>query len=89
MQLRIGSAIGVLIKCKGSAKIVGGGGCYRVFIIYCVFFKNFKIFRTLTFLCFPSASACVRTKGAGRKPALQQNWQSSGKSQNCMEKHNI
>ena len=30
---------------------------YRVFIKYCgVFFKDFRIFRTLVFLCFPSVS---------------------------------
>ena len=51
---------------------------YRGFIKYCVFSEDFKIFRTLTFLCFPSVS--VRT------PALQQNWQSSEKKQNIKEK---
>ena len=35
---------------------------YRVFIIYCVFFRILKIFRTLAFLCFPSASVCVYTR---------------------------
>ena len=51
---------------------------YRVFIKYCVFSEDFKIFRTLAFL---SASVCVHTP-AGRKPALQQNLQSSEISQN-------
>ena len=45
-------------------------------IKYCVFFQDFEIFRTLAFLCFPSVSVCD-THQAGRKPALQQNWQSS------------
>ena len=37
---------------------------YRVFIKYCVFFsEDFKIFRTLAFLCFPSVSVCVHTPG--------------------------
>ena len=34
---------------------------YRVFIKYCVFSEDFKIFRTLAFLCFPSVSVCVHT----------------------------
>ena len=36
---------------------------YRVFIKYCVFFEDFKIFRTLTSLCFPSVSLCVHKPG--------------------------
>ena len=36
---------------------------YRVFIKYCVFSKDFKIFRTLAFLCFPLVSVCVHTTG--------------------------
>ena len=35
---------------------------YRVFIKYCAFFEDFKIFRTLAFLCFPSASVCTHTR---------------------------
>ena len=65
---------------------------YRVFIKYCVFLKDFKILRTLAFLCFLSVSVCVHTPGthqAGRTPALQQNWQSSENSKNFKEKHNI
>ena len=34
---------------------------YRVIIKYCVFFKDFKIFRTLA--CFPSVSVSVHTLG--------------------------
>ena len=30
---------------------------------YCVFFKDFKIFRTPAFLCFVLESMCVRTPG--------------------------
>ena len=59
---------------------------YRVFIKYCVFFPNFSKYSEL---CFPTVSVCVYTYQAGRKPALQQNWQSSEKSQNYKEKHNI
>ena len=36
---------------------------YRVFIRYCVFLEDFKIFRTLAFLCFLSVSVCVHTPG--------------------------
>ena len=57
----------------------------RVFMKYCVFSKDFEIFRTLTFLCF-SWCQCLYTHQAGRKPALQQYWQSSEKSQNFKEK---
>ena len=54
---------------------------YRVFIEYCVFFKNFEILRTLAFLCFPRCQ-CLYTHQAGRTQALQQNLQSSEKKQN-------
>ena len=54
---------------------------YRVFIKYCVFSKDFKIFQTLASRC-----QCVYTHQAGKKPAIQQNWQSSEKSQNLKEK---
>ena len=37
-------------------------GSYRVFIKYCVFSEDFKIFRTLVFLCFPSVSLCTHTR---------------------------
>ena len=54
------------------------------------FFENFKnIFRSLAFLCFPSVSVCVHSLWAGRTPAMQQNWQSSEKSQKLRKKHNI
>ena len=37
---------------------------YRVFIEYCVFYEDIKIFRTLVFLCFPSSVlVCVHTTG--------------------------
>ena len=36
---------------------------YRVLIKYCVFFEDFKIIRTLVFLCFLSVSVCVHTPG--------------------------
>ena len=36
---------------------------YRVFIKYCVFSKDFKLFRTLAFICFPSWSVCVNIPG--------------------------
>ena len=45
--------------------------------------KEFRILRTLTFICFPLVSVCVYTHQAGRKPALQQ---SSEKLQNFKEK---
>ena len=49
------------------------------------FFEDLKIFWTLAFLCFPWCQ-CVYTHQAGRKPALQQNLQSSEKSQHFKEK---
>ena len=36
---------------------------YNVFINYCVFLEDFKIFWTLAFFCFPSVSVCVYTTG--------------------------
>ena len=71
----------------------GGGGrygkalqqSYRVFIKYCVFSKILIYFPDSV---FPRCQ-CVYTHQAGRTPALQQNWQSSEKSQNYKEKHNI
>ena len=36
---------------------------YNVFINYCVFFDDFKIFWTLASLCFPLVSVCVHTPG--------------------------
>ena len=55
---------------------------YRVFIKYCVF-SDF--FLNIPNSVFPRCQ-CVYTHQAGRKPALQQNWQSSEKSQNFKEK---
>ena len=37
-----------------------------MFIKYCVFLGDFKIFRTLAFLCFPSVSVCVHIPGRYR-----------------------
>ena len=59
---------------------------YRVFIKYCVFSKEYS--EIWPFSVFPWCQ-CVYTHQAGRIPALQQNWQSSEKSQNFKEKHNI
>ena len=50
------------------------------------FSEDFKIFRNLAFLCFPSVSVCVHTHKAGRIPALQQHGQSSENLQNIKEK---
>ena len=61
------------------------GSSWR-YIKYCVFSEDFEIFRTHAFLCFPSVCQCVYTQQTGSKPALQQNWQSSEKSQNLKEK---
>ena len=58
---------------EGRRRLVNEFVClliYRVFIKYCV---------------FPRCQ-CVYTHQAGRKPALQQNWKSSEKSQNFKEK---
>ena len=54
-------------------------------IKYCVFSKILKYSGLLP---FPRCQ-CVYTHQAGRKPALQQNWQSSEKSQNFKEKNTI
>ena len=61
---------------------------YRVFIKYCVFFEDFKIFRTLLFSVFPRCQ-CVYAHQAGRTPALQQNWQSSEKLLKILWKNKI
>ena len=50
------------------------------------FFKDFIIFRTLAFLSVLPLYQCVYTHQAGRTPALQQNSQSSEKSQHFKEK---
>ena len=55
---------------------------YRVFIKYCVFSKDFRIFQTPFSL---GVSVCTHTK-AGRTPALLQILQSSEKSQHFKEK---
>ena len=52
--------------------IVVNCGLYGVFIKYCVFSKDFRIFRTLVFLCFPLVPVCVQHQTV-RTPALQQN----------------
>ena len=59
---------------------------YRVFIKYCVSFENFKIYSGLWLLSLPAL--CTRTTKwqVCRTPALQQNWQSSEKSQHYKEK---
>ena len=53
--------------------------CIRELKILC-FLEDFKMFRTLAFLCFPSVSVCVHT------PAQQQDGHSSEKSQHFTEK---
>ena len=53
------------------------------------FFRIFKIFRTLAFFSVFPRCQCLYTHQAGRRPALQQNWQSSEKSQNFKEKNTI
>ena len=55
---------------------------YRVFIKYCVFSKILIYFPDSVF----SRCQCVYIRQAGRTPALQQNWQSSEKSQHFKEK---
>ena len=55
---------------------------YRMFIKYCVFFR---IIQNIPDSIFPQCQ-CVYTYQAGRKPALQQNWQSSEISQHFKEK---
>ena len=58
-------------------------GCSLIIVF---FSENFKIFQTLVFLCLPSVSVVVHTHQTGRKPVLQQNWQSFEKSQHFKEK---
>ena len=54
-----------------------------------VFFPNIIEYSELwSFSVFPRRQ-CVYTHQAGRTPASQQNWQSSGKSQNFTEKNTI
>ena len=73
MSLQYRGATGVFLR---------GRRRYRVFIKYCVFFR---IFKNILDSVFPRCQ-CVYTPQAGRNPALQQNWQSSEKSQNFKEK---
>ena len=51
---------------------------YRVFIKYCFFFEDFKIYSGLWPLLVSPRCQCVYTM-AGQTPALQQNLQSSEK----------
>ena len=51
----------------------------------CFFPKDLLIFRTLAFLCFPLVSVCVHIPGR-YTPAMEQNYQSSERSQNSKEK---
>ena len=54
---------------------------YRVFIKYCVFFRIFKNIPDFGLSLFSlGVSVYVYTHQAGRKPALQHNWQSLEKS---------
>ena len=57
----------------------------RVFIKYCVFWKYSGLW---PFSVFPRCQ-CVYTHQAVRKPALQQNWQSSENHKILRKKHNI
>ena len=63
---------------------------YRMFNKYCVFLEDFKIFRTLAFLCFLSVSVRVQTQ-VGRTPA--QRCSRTGRVQKnhkiSRKKHNI
>ena len=62
---------------------------YRVFIKYCVFFlKILKYFGLYPFSVFPRCQFVYTQQKTSRKPALQQNWQSSEKSPN-KEKNTI
>ena len=54
-----------------------------------VFFPIFKKYSGLWPLSVFPRCQCVYTHQAGRTQAQQQNWQSSEKSQNFKEKHNI
>ena len=56
---------------------------YRVLIKYCVFFEDFKIFRTFAFLCFLSVSVCVCTH---TRQVEQQRYSRKGRVQKI---HNI
>ena len=71
--------------CDFQEKNIGIWNTYRVFIKYCVFPKISKYSKLWPFSVL-SPCQCVYTHKAGRKPALQQNWQSSEKSQHFKEK---
>ena len=58
-------------------------------IIVGFFSKDFRIFRTLAFLCFPLVPVCTYTHQAGKPPSLQLDWQSSEKSKNLKKKKHI
>ena len=61
---------------------------YRVFIKYCVISKILKYIPDSGLSLVSSRCQCVYTM-AGQTPALQQNLQSTEKSQHIKEKHNI
>ena len=55
--------------------------CYRMFIKYCVFSKILKYIPDSGLSRFPLGGVSVCTQWQAKPPALQQNWQSSEKSQ--------
>ena len=54
---------GALCKVATNMRVFKRFRIYSVFIKYCVFSTDFRIFRTLAFLCFPSVSVCVHKTG--------------------------
>ena len=77
----------VLINLKVLKSMREAGEVQGVHLILC-FFEDFKIYSGLCPLSVSPRFQCVYTM-AGQTPALQQNWQSSEKSQHFKEKHNI
>ena len=61
-------------------------GSYRVFIKYCVFSEDFKIFLTLAFLCFRFVSVRVHCTHTRQVEQYSRTVKSSEKSQNFKEK---
>ena len=70
-------------RCRCATSLPSGTGCSLNIVVF--FSKTVEYSGLLPFSVL-SLCQCVYTHQAGRTPALQQNWQSSEKSQNFKEK---
>ena len=79
-----GDSLQDMIKFKAIAAASDTGCSLNI-----VFFSKILKYSALLLFSVFSRCQCVYTHQAGRKPALQQNWQNSERSQNVEEKNNI